>query len=185
VIHVNLLPHEERPASPRLSVNVSGRGVWIGLAAGLAILIPIIGIGVMQQVKIAGLKSDINQAETEVRQLRPHIDKINTLMRERGEINECLVTVQALARDRYLPVQLMDELADQTPEYLWLTKIRHGSVGQTALEGQTFSNLLVAELMTRMEEGTFFEDVSLSVSERKMVAGQPVVHFTVDARIKR
>ena len=185
MIHVNLLPHEERPAAPRLAVSVSGRGVWIGLAAGLAILVPIVGIGVMQQVKISGLKSDISQAETEARELRPHINKINTLMRERGEINECLVTVQALARDRYLPVQLMDELADQTPEYLWLTKIRHGSAGQTALEGQTFSNLLVAELMTRMQEGGFFEDVSLSVSERKMVGGQPVVNFTVDARIKR
>jgi len=185
VIHVNLLPHEERPATPRLTVNVSGRGVWVALAVGLAILIPMVGIGVMQQVKIAGLKADITQAEGEARELRPQIDKIHALMRERGEINQCLVTVQMLARDRYLPVQLMDELADQTPEYLWLTKVGQGPAGKTALEGQTFSNLLVAELMTRMEEGDFFEAVSLSLSERKMVGGQPVVHFTVDTRIKR
>jgi Tfp pilus assembly protein PilN len=185
VIHVNLLPQDERPAAPRLAVDVSGRGLWIGLVVGLAILVPVIGIGVMQQVKIAGLTADISEAETEARELRPHIAKINALMTERGEINECLVTVQTLARDRYLPVQLMDELADQTPEYLWLTKVSHGPAGQTALEGQTFSNLLVSELMTRMAEGTFFEDVALSVSERKMVAGQPVVHFTIDTRINR
>ena len=185
MIHVNLLPHEERPATPRLTVNLSGRGVWIGLAVGLAILIPLIGIGVMQQVKIAGLKSDIAQAETEVRGMQPHIDKIHSLMRERSEINQCLVSVQTLARDRYLPTQLMDELADQTPDYLWLKKVSHGVAGQMTLEGQTFSNLLVAELMTRMEAGGFFEGVSLSVSERNMVGGQPVVQFTLDTGIKR
>jgi Tfp pilus assembly protein PilN len=185
VIHVNLLPSEERTAAPRLSPKVSGRGVWIGLAVGLAALIPLVGIGVMQQVKIANLKTDIAQAEVEARQLQPQINKIQGLMRERGEINQCLVTVQALARDRYLPVQLMDVLADETPEYLWLTKVSQGTAGRVSMEGQTFSNLLVAELMSRMQEDGFFENVALSVSERKMVAGQPVVNFTLDTKIKR
>jgi outer membrane protein assembly factor BamA len=54
-----------------------------------------------------------------------------------------------------------------------------------SMEGQTFSNLLVAELMSRMQEDGFFENVALSVSERKMVAGQPVVNFTLDTKIKR
>ena len=71
------------------------------------------------------------------------------------------------------------------PDYLWLTKLTQGGVGGVAMEGQTFSNLLVAELMSRMQEDGFFDDVSLSVSERKMVAGQAVVQFTLDTKIKR
>ena len=184
MIRVNLLPKEDRPPSARLSVDVSGRGMWLGLAIGLAIVVPIVGIGVMQHVKITTLRSDVALAETEIQQLKPQVDKIKALMTERAEINQCLLTVQGLARDRYLPIQLMDELAYQTPEYLWLTKVTHGSAGNLRVEGRTFSNILVAELMTRMEEGDMFEDVSLAVSERKRAGEQGVVHFTLDTRIK-
>lgn len=158
--------------------------MWIGLAVGLAIIVPIVGIGVMQHVKMTNLKSDIALAETEIQQLKPQVEKIRALMQERAEINQCLLTVQGLARDRYLPIQMMDELAYHTPEYLWLTKVTHGTAGNLRVEGRTFSNILVAELMTRMEEGDMFDDVSLAVSERKRVGEQGVVHFTLDTRIK-
>jgi Tfp pilus assembly protein PilN len=158
--------------------------MWIGLAVGLAIVVPIVGIGVMQHVKVSNLRSDIAMAETDIQQLKPQVDKIRALMKERAEINQCLLTVQGLARDRYLPIQLMDELAYQTPDYLWLTKVTHGSAGNLRVEGQTFSNILVAELMTRMEEGDMFEDVSLAVSERRRLGAQGVINFTLDTRIK-
>jgi hypothetical protein len=52
------------------------------------------------------------------------------------------------------------------------------------IEGKAFSNILVAELMTRMDDGDIFEDVSLSLTEKEVVEGQPVVRFELNTRIK-
>ncbi|MBD3162171.1 MAG: hypothetical protein GF346_07650 [Candidatus Eisenbacteria bacterium] len=184
MIRVNLLPIEERLPEPGPSLKIPNRGFWIPLAISVAVLVPLVGMGVMQQVRIAGLKSDIALAEAEARRLQPQIEKIDALMRERSEINDRLLTVQSLARDRYLPVQVLDELADRTPEYLWFTKLHQRSTGELALEGMTFSNLLVAELMTQMEEGDIFDEVALGVSQRKAVAGRPLVEFTLTSRVR-
>ena len=138
----------------------------------------------MQRVKIAGLRDDIARAEAESRRLKPQIDRIQALERERAEVNQRLVTVQGLVRDRYLPVQVMDELATATPEHLWFTKFAQTTTGEVQLEGMTFSNLLVADLMTQMEEADIFEAISLTVSERGKVGESKVVKFSLTGKVK-
>ncbi|MDM7917264.1 MAG: PilN domain-containing protein [Candidatus Eisenbacteria bacterium] len=186
MIRVNLLPVEERQEAsrPGLSLSLPKRGFWLPLALSIAVLLPLAGIGAMQQMKIASLKSDIARAEAESRRLQPQIQKIQQLMTERDQVNERLITVQSLSRDRYLPVQVMDELADCTPDYLWFTNYRNTTMGQLELEGRTFSNLLVAELMMRMEEADIFENVSLMVAEREKLGDVEVVQFTLSTRVK-
>ena len=89
----------------------------------------------MQRIKIAGLREDIARAEGESRRLKPQIEKIRSLEKERGEVKQRLVTVQGLVRDRYLPVQVMDELATATPEHLWLTKFAQKTTGELSWRG--------------------------------------------------
>jgi len=94
--------------------------------------------------------------------------------------------VQDLGRLRYGPVEVVDHLADQVPEYLWLTKVSQSTPEDLAVEGMSFSNLMIAELMTRMEQSDLFENVTLVVAEKaKGVsdAGQPVLSFMLNARI--
>lgn len=189
MIRVNLLPlnERERKSEPREHKlpSLPRKGFWLTLATALAILVPLGGIALIQHVRIAGLKSDIAQAEAEAQRLKPQIERIQNLVRERAEINQRLVTVQGLARDRYLPVQVMDELASQTPDYLWFTKLSQKTSGVVELEGMTFSNLLVAELMTRLEESDIFDDVELTISERpKNVQAEKVTRFVLTSKIK-
>ncbi len=184
MIRVNLVPLEERVAQPHPSLATPRRGFWISIGLCFAILLPLGGIAAMQRVKISGLREDIARAETETRRLKPQIDKIQALERERAEVNQRLVTVQGLVRDRYLPVQVMDELATSTPEHLWLTKYEQKTTGEFHLEGMTFSNLLVADLMMRMEEADIFEGVSLTVTERGKVGANKVVKFSLTSKVK-
>lgn len=184
MIRVNLLPLDERAHEPRSLPKMPKKGFWITIAAAVAIVVPLGGIALIQQLRIASLKSDIAAAEVEATRLKPQIERIQTLIRERAEINQRLITVQGLARDRYLPVQLMDELAVQTPDYLWFTKLDQKTNGVVELEGMTFSNLLVAELMTRMEESDIFEDVELTVSERPKQVDEKVTRFVVTSKVK-
>jgi Tfp pilus assembly protein PilN len=184
VIRVNLLPLEERVGEPSPLPKLPRKGFWLSIVIGLATLVPLGGIALMQQMKIANLRGDIAQAEAEAARLKPQIDRIQALVKERTEINQRLVTVQSLARDRYLPVQLMDELAVQTPDYLWFTKLTQKTNGLVELEGMTFSNLLVAELMTRMEESDIFDEVELTVSERPKNLEQKAMRFVLTSRVK-
>ncbi len=184
MIRVNLLPIEERVAQTHPSLQMPTRSFWLPLVVGVAVLVPLGGISVMQRFKVASLKSDIAQAQIETRQLQPQIEKVRALERERADVNQRLLSVTDLARDRYLPVQVMDELASHTPENLWFTKLNNKTSGELSLEGMTFSNVLVADLMTRMEEADIFDRVALTVSERKMIGDNRVMAFTLTSRVK-
>ncbi len=184
MIQINLVPLEERDSQPRAGVALPGGGFWVPLVLALAVLVPLVGLGTMQQFKISGLKSDIARAEDETRRLRPQIERIQAIERSRAEIQQRLITVQGLVRDRYLPVQVMDELAVQTPDHLWLTKFSQTATGELELEGLTFSNLLVAELMNQMEESDIFEGVALSTAERDKLGNNKLVRFVLTSKIK-
>ena len=184
MIRINLVPIEEREAETGPSLSMPRRSFWIPLTLGIAVLVPLLGMTAMQRIKIAGLRSDIAVAQAEARRLKPQIERIQLIEKDRADLNQRLVTVQGLARDRYLPVQVLDELATNTPEHLWLTKLKQRTTGQVEIEGMTFSNLLVSELMTRMEEADIFDGVALSVAERTSIGEQKVVRFTLNAKIK-
>jgi type IV pilus assembly protein PilN len=187
VIQVNLLPKEERLPEPRLSVQVPRPKVWITAVVLAALVVPVGGIFVMQRSKVSSLRSDIAVAQAEARKLQPHIDRVNRLMAERQELNQRLAVIQELTRQRFHSVELLDELALQVPDYLWLTKVAANGPGQVTVEGMTFTNLMVAELMGRMEESELFENIALTVSERAKVqeqADRPVLKFTLTARVK-
>jgi type IV pilus assembly protein PilN len=189
VIQVNLLPKEERLPEPALSVQAPRARVWVTALVAGAILVPLGGLYLMQQSKISLLKSDISAAQLEKRKLQPQIDRITQLMNEREQLNLRLSVIQQLTRQRYLAVQLLDDVAAEVPDYLWLTKVAESGPGQITVEGMTFTNLMVAELMNRMEESQLFSNVALGVAEKAKLSGsessdRPVYRFAVTARMK-
>lgn len=189
MIRVNLLPVEERVPEPRVSLKVPRARIWLTAVIAVAFLVPIGGLYLMQEVKIAGLRADIREAEVEHRRLKPQIDRINQLMTEREELNRSLAVIQQLTRERYHSVELMDHVASLIPDYLWFTKVYQVGRNRVQIEGQTFSNLMVAELMRRMDESDLFANVAIVVSETAKQRGgpqskHPVLEFTVTADVK-
>lgn len=186
MIQVNLLPKEERIAEPKLNLRAPRARVWIPALLGIAVLLPIGGVYTMQRSRMTSLRADIDAAASEMRKLQPQIDRIESLTAEREQLNLRLSIIQGLCRDRYLAVEVMDHLSDQIPDYLWLTKVALNSPNQVSVEGLTFSNLMVAELMSRMEHSDVFDGVGLTVAERAKVStdDQRVLSFTVTAQVK-
>jgi len=187
VIQINLLPKEEQVPEPRLSLSVPRARVVLPAVIGAALLLPLGGMHAMQQARIASLRADIRQAELEMQRLKPQIDRINQLTVERADLNMRLAVIQGLTRERHVPVMVLDQLADQIPDYLWYTRVASPAPGQISLEGMTFSNLMVAELMSRMEASELFDNVALVVAERAKgpaAAARPLLSFTLTARIK-
>ena len=140
-----------------------------------------------KEEQIAALRADIRTANEEMSRLKPQIDRITQLAREREDLNLRLSILQGLCRERYLPVETMDHLADQVPDFLWLTKVALSGDNQITVEGMAFSNLMIADLMSRMEQSELFTGVDLVVAERSKNSAssdQPVLSFTLTSGIK-
>lgn len=183
MISVNLLPKEERSEERQL-VTAPRKQFLLPLGIIVATIVPILLLGFLQATKIQGLRSDIQVAEQESQRLKPQIEKINQLMVAREELNLRLNLVGELNRARTLPVQVLDELALQIPRHLWMTKLTQTGPTGLTLEGMTFSNLVVAELMTRLETTDLYADIGLTKAERKAIGSDKVVAFTLTGRIE-
>ena len=110
-------------------------------------------------------------------------------MAQREQLNQRLAIIQTLNGGRFGTVELVDEISQLVPDYLWFTKVSETRPGELELVGQTFSNLMVAELMRRMEASSRFREISIIQSEKdKTVSarnpnGQPVLEFTLAAKV--
>lgn len=189
MIQVNLLPKEDRLPEPALSYQTPRKSVWVTSLVAGAILVPVAGLHTMQLSKIRSLGADIRVAEVEAQRLKPQIERINKLVAEREQLNLRLSIIQELSRQRFLAVETLDDLAQQVPDYLWLTKVSESGPNQLSIEGMTFTNLMVAELMSRMEDSKLFGGIALSVAERTKISGKsqsekPVYKFVLTAQVK-
>lgn len=187
MIQVNLLPEEERVAEPRFSFQMPRTRIWLPAVVLLAVLLPLGGMYAMQRARITSLREDIHQAEFELRGLKPTLDRIDRLMAEREQLNLRLSIIQGLCHERYTAVETVDHLSDDIPDYLWLSRVAQTGPGMLTVEGLAFSNLMVAELMSRMEQSELFDGVALTVAEKADVgspSGEPLLSFTLTARVK-
>jgi Tfp pilus assembly protein PilN len=187
VIQVNLLPKEERVSEPRISWQMPRARIWLPALIFIAVLLPVGGMYLMQRARILSLREDFSQTEFELRNLKPQLEKIDQLMAAREQLNLRLAIIQGLCRERYTAVETLDHLADTVPDYLWLTRTAQTGPNQITVEGMAFSNLMVAELMSRMEQSDIFEGVALTVAEKAKVDrgnNPPVLSFALTARVK-
>lgn len=178
MIRINLLPREEK-AQRAAPVNFKFKvgdlvvpGVML-LAAGLVVA----GTAMSQRSRAASLQKSIAEVEAQSRALQPQIERVNRLAQERAELDLRLGIISKLEKGRTQSVRLMDELARCVPDHLWLTGTTQDAGSALALEGVTFSNLVVSDFMSRLERSPMFANVELEVAERGEVDQHGVVKF--------
>ncbi len=182
MIRINLLPKEERVQKKAMALpRVSAVVPYVVLAMFLG---GIVAVTAFERSNIAGLKKDIATAEEEARRLKPQIDKVNELTRKREELNTRLQVIQDLDKGRFHSVRLMDEVAQELPPYMWMTELRDPNGTKVTLDGVTFSNLVVADLMMRFEKSPVFKNVDLVVTEKGSIDSRRVTKFTITAEVE-
>jgi type IV pilus assembly protein PilN len=183
MIRINLLPRDEAPAQHSLRLPE------LGMFAPLVLVVVALGVlatlGLYQGQKVANLEESIAVAEAESRRLAPEIAKIKRLDQQRASLNQRLEVIGDLDRDRYFRVHLLDELNRALPEHLWLTRWEELGGDQYALEGVTFSNFLVADLMQNLDRSPYFTGVNLEIAERGKIDEVGVVKFKIQTRAVR
>jgi type IV pilus assembly protein PilN len=183
MIRINLLPREEKaqrqaPSFKFKAGDLVVPGVML-LAAGLVVA----GTVMSQHSRAAQLEKSIAEVEAQSRALQPQIERVNQLAQERAELDLRLGIINKLEKGRTQSVKLMDELARCVPDHLWLSGATQDAGSSLALEGVTFSNLVVSDFMSRLERSPMFANVELEVAERGQLDDHDVVKFRISCQV--
>ncbi len=181
MIRINLLPRDERQA--RRSIALPKLGALMPVFVLLAVVALFAAFSVIQTLQVGRLKADIARAESEAEKLRPQIETIQELTQKREELTRRLNVIANLDKNRLWRVKLVDELSRCVPEHLWMTTYEETGPDQVKVEGVTFSNLLVADFMSRLEASPLYGGVDLVIAEKGTIDQRTVVKFTVTAKM--
>lgn len=184
MIKINLLPHREDKRKQRKKDFVS----LLALSAIVGALI-VIAVGAY----FANALSDQEQRNTFIKNENTRLDgeikEVASLKQEIEALKARQQAVEDLQSDRNQPVYLMDELAQQVPEGVYLKSFKQD--GQRVLiNGYAQSNERVSELLRNLgnhspwlERPDLIEIRSVGVGQGK--DAKRVFEFTINAGIKR
>lgn len=186
MIRINLLPPEDRKKTRRIKLPRFSAGgpkaVWM-IAALVAYAGMVIAIATLQSRQIADLEVKIAAAKEESKRLAPQLERIRQLTREREEVDRRLGIIASLDRERYFRVQILNELSEVLPPNSWLTSVKETGGTQVTIDGVTFSNYLIADLMTGLDKSDHFQNVALSIAQEGHIMDHKVIQFTVSSRV--
>lgn len=185
MIRINLLPLAERKQRRSIKLPSIGGGsklIWMG--AAVVIFIGMIGaMAALQARSVNDLQGKVAEAKAEADLLKPQLERIRVLQKEREEVNRRLSIIASLDRDRYFRVQLLDDISHQMPTNCWLTSYKEQGASSVAIEGITFSNYIVADLMINLEKSDRISGVALNVAEEGQVKDHKVIQFSLSTRV--
>jgi Tfp pilus assembly protein PilN len=178
MIRINLLPMTAQ-VRPRVALpSISAAAPFFVFCALVAILG---AVSTLQSVRLRHLRGEIQSLRAEAIELAPLIQRIDQLTKERELTLKRLAVIESLDQDRLSRVRLTDELSKRLPDYMWVTGFSESN-GSIVLNGVTFSNLLVAELIRTLERSVYYDQVDLVVAQRGTIDNRAVVNFTISAR---
>jgi len=176
MIEINLLPKEYRKRSFDFSLGKAGLYV-IGGAVGVVVMLLVITL--YQKHQLNDLNNNIARAKRRAATLQKDIELVEGLESVKAKITQRMAAVEKLDRHRTAWVQIMEEIARDVPEFVWLAKYSEPEkpakakndttttpepdkyVRPARLEGYAFTLNALAAFMINTMRSDYFDDVEL------------------------
>jgi type IV pilus assembly protein PilN len=176
MIEINLLPHREAKRVADLRENVAV------LVLGLVV---IGGVGLFMNGQVEGemerARQTVQQMESEIARYKPQEAKVEEFKAKKAQLEDKLDVIDGLDAARTGPVRVLEQLANHTPERLWLTSLSTDS-GQIKLKGNSLDNGVVADFLRGLNSSSYFVNVDLVKTGRgSTVGGVRLVQFEITA----
>jgi type IV pilus assembly protein PilN len=144
VILINLLPHREAARKRRREIFYAGLGASAFAGALIAG-----GIFLWFAAQISSQQERNNVLAGEIKRLEAQIKDIAALQDEIAALRARQQAVEDLQADRNMPVHLLNELARQLPDGVYLTGMKQTN-DKVAIAGTAQSNERVSELLRNL-----------------------------------
>jgi type IV pilus assembly protein PilN len=144
VILINLLPHREAARKRRREIFYVGLGASAFAGALIAG-----GVFLWYAAQISSQQQRNGVLATEIKRLEGQIKDIASLQEEIAALRARQQAVEDLQADRNMPVHLLNELARQLPDGVYLTAMKQTN-DTVAISGVAQSNERVSELLRNL-----------------------------------
>jgi len=124
MIEINLLPKDYLKGSRMLSFGKTGRYVIAGAAGIIVILVCIM---FYQMHQLGQLESNIEKARQRAAMLRQDIKVVDALIDVKDKITRRMAAVDRLDCHRSAWVRILEDMARNIPEFVWLDKFEEVS----------------------------------------------------------
>lgn len=187
MIKINLLPLADRKTTRSFKLpSFSGGGpkaVW-AVVALVVYMGMVTAMAMLQARSIRDLEQKVADAKREAAELAPQLERIRKLSKEREEVSKRLGVIASLDKDRYFRVRLLNDISKKLPPNCWLTAVKEQSPTSVTIEGITFSNYLIADLMNNLEKSDRFAVVGLNIAEEGRIMDHSVIQFTLQSQVR-
>ena len=120
--------------------------------------------------------------QSDIDQFKPQLAQVAAFKKRKSDLENKIEVIDGLDRARSGPVRVMDELALNTPDRLWLTGVTtKGDV--ITLTGKSLDNELIALFLRRLGESDYFTNVDLGSAKLGKDGGLKLVKFDITARL--
>ena len=176
MIRVNLLPHREQKRAARQRQF----GMLAGGIAVLAALIVLLVHGLLAG-RIENQQGRNNYLETEIAKLDLQIAEIKRIKEQTQGLLARKQVVETLQNNRSAVVHLLDQLARQLPDGVYLKEVKQTG-NDIFLQGYAQSNARVAALMRNLDASPWLESPNLIETKSATVKNIRGSEFTLTVK---
>lgn len=197
MIEINLLPKELKRKGRVFAFdkNLIYLGTVVG---GLVVLFVVVSI--FQNFKLKDLDKKIAEANKRTEELRKTIELVDALIDLKDKVLRRMSAIETLDKNRATWVQVLEDLSQRVPEYLWLSVLREEEAAsesqagveadttiETALplaptrkvnlEGYTYSINSLALFLIRLTRSDYFKNMELQFVKKSEVEKRKTFSF--------
>ena len=177
MIRINLLPVKQAAQAERQRQEVTRAGLAFALLLALAG-----AVRLQQGRELAAAEQRIGELETALRALDSQVRDVNDLDAKKKALDSKLKVIADLGRKRVGPVGVMSDLAQATPDRVWLTDFSEAG-GSATITGQAVDNQIVAEFLRNLSTSPYFTTVDLVETTQDQAGENKLRKFIVRASI--
>lgn len=178
-VRINLLPHRElrRAARKREFIFVAAGTVIFAIATALLVHTVLVGMLESQTAKNKFLKVEIAKLDKEIEEIQRLKEQTSALL-ARKQI------VETLQSNRTEAVHLLDQLARQLPDGIFLKTVKQ-SDDKINMIGYAQSNARIATLMRNFDNSPWLTNAELVETKAVQLNNLRVNEFSLNIQLKR
>ena len=129
-------------------------------------------------------KQTVAKIQHEITALDAAIGEVNSITKEKKDLEDKLKVLDTLKKKRVGPVKVMDSLAQVVPAHVWLTDMQEKG-GEVSLAGLGMTNDDVAEFMRELKRSPYFKNIVLKKVQTQETSGPiaQVVQFQITCSV--
>ncbi|HMO01581.1 MAG TPA: PilN domain-containing protein [Oligoflexia bacterium] len=133
--------------------------------------------------KIGRKQTKASKLEFDLTRLQKTTNEVRGLQNKQNELNQKLITIGKLKRNKLGPAKALDDLNKALPMRAWLTKVEEGDNRSFKITGRALDEQTIAGFMRDLQASDFFDGVDAEEIKRVEQGGIKVREFIIKSSI--